>query len=191
MTLTRRWLTSFGQFVPSLPAPLLANQNNLYDAATSPSPVSMLRARTDIELYVVAAGSASANIDLSFFYETVMAVGLIGYSANVDPATSATPLTTPTDPPGSSGWLQWEYLYPELQFVNTLTPQLAVGVWRPRGGTIDTQARRKLPNNVSNFSVWLPWEVQNGSGLINTTTGGVTYSLGARFAQRSLFVTTT
>lgn len=191
MALTRQWLTSFGQFLPNGSTPKTATQNNLYDAATSPSNVSMLRARTDIELYVRCTATGTSTIDSSVWEETIMAVGLIGYSANVDPATSATPLSTPTDPPGSSGWMQWEYLYPDLMNIDFNAPEVATIVWRPRQGTIDTQARRALPNSVSAFSVWLPWEIQDGSGLINTTTNGVTYNLGARFAQRSLFVTKT
>lgn len=150
---------------------------------------STLRLRTDIELYVIAGGGTS-GVDLSFAYETIIAVG--GQLTQGGLATSSrTPLTDENFTPGTfelGDWVQWDYLYPDIQFVNTLVPQTVVVTWRPRTGTIDTQARRRY-DSINGIDVWMPWEVQNGSGLIGTTdANGNTYELGARFAQACFWV---
>jgi len=68
-----------------------------------------------------------------------------------------------------------------------LVPQTVLVTWRPRTGTIDTQARRRN-DQIGGIDLWMPWEVQNGSGLIGTTdANGNTYELGARFAQALFF----
>jgi hypothetical protein len=60
--------------------------------------------------------------------------------------------------------------------------------WRPKDKTIDTQFRR-VQTSSAGIDLFMPWEIQDGSGLINTTTGGVSYNLGARFAQSWLVET--
>lgn len=185
MAVTRNWFRTFGQFIPNGSTPKTATGNNVGTiGGTGTQTCTTLRCRTDIELYVLCQGSGSANIDLSVFYETLIAVGVIA-SKGGGWTTSPTPLTDTSPPPTTASlgdWGQWEYLYPTIDFVNTLTPQIALVTWRPKNGTIDTQFRRAAPV-TTNIDLWLPWEVQDGSGLINTTTSGVTYSLGARFAQ--------
>lgn len=185
MAVTRNWLRTYGQFLPTGTTPTTADQNNVGTLESiGTQNITTLRCRTDIELYVLCQGSGSANISLAPLYETIMAVGVIA-SKSGGWTTSPTPLTDASPPSTTASlgdWGQWEYLYPTLDFVNTLTPQLALMTWRPKNGTIDTQFRRAV-THPTGIDLWLPWEIQDGSGLINTTTSGVTYHLGARFAQ--------
>lgn len=185
MAVTRNWFRTLGQFLPNGSTAKTFDAGNVGTLTIAGAQtVTTLRCRTDIELYVLCQGSGSANIDLSVFYETVMMVGVIA-SKSGQWTTSPTPITD-ASPPSTLGelgdWGQWEYLYPTVDFVDTLTPQIAVMTWRPKSGTIDTQFRRAAPAG-SGIDLWLAWEIQDGSGLINTTTSSVTYSLGARFAQ--------
>lgn len=191
MAVKRDWLRTFGQFLPTGTTPKLANQNNVGTLGGGIGlSTTSLRCRTDIELYLQITGSGSSNIDLSVFHDTLIVVGVIASKSGAW-TTSPTPLTD-TSPPITIGelgdWGQWEYLYPTIDFVDTLTPQTAIVTWRPEGGTIDTQFRRAVaaPDGID---VWLPWEIQDGSGLINTTTSGVSYFLGARFAQAYAYET--
>lgn len=181
--------TTFGQFLPTGTTPKAQSTGpNLTASDPGSTFLTSLRLRTDVELYVRAVGTGSANIDLSFMHETIMVVAseffVAGHITNSD-----TPLTTPDPGPTTfslGDYVQYEYLYPTIDFVNVITPQVALVTWRPKGGTIDTQARRRV-NGVNGIDVFMPWEIQDGSGLINTTTAGVTYSLGARFTQRLLY----
>lgn len=191
MAVTRKWYRGFGQFLPNGTTPKTATQNNTLSAESIGGVVTTsLRLRTDIELYVLCQGSGSANIDLSVFHETLIAVGSVIYQFG-SVTTSDTPLTD-ANPPSElnriGDWGQWEYLYPTIDFVDTLTPQTALITWRPKGGTIDTQFRR-IQTSSAGLDLWMPWEIQDGSGLINTTTSGVSYNLGARFAQSWLVET--
>jgi hypothetical protein len=186
MTVRHSSTHAYGQFLPSGTTPLTANANNTMDvgfADGTPS-YSTLRLRTDIELYVVAGGGTT-DVNLSFAYETIMAVGG-QFTDKGGQTTSRTPLTDADYTPGTyelGHWVQWEYLYPEIDFIDVNIPQLVIVTWRPKDKTIDTQARRR-DNTINGISVWMPWEIQDGAGLINTTdAGGNTYHLGARFAQ--------
>ena len=179
-----------GQFLPALTTPLAPSFNNTMSLSGGGvyNSYSSLRLRTDIELYVIAGGG-TGDVDLSFAYETIIAVG--GQFTQGGLATSSrTPLTDENFTPGTfelGDWVQWDYLYPDIQFVNSLVPQTVVVTWRPRTGTIDTQARRRY-DSINGIDVWMPWEVQNGSGLIGTTdANGNTYELGARFAQAAFW----
>lgn len=175
-----------GQFLPALTTPLAPNTNNTLSANDGGISLSYstLRLRTDIELYVIAGGGTS-GVDLSFAFETLIVVG--GQMTQGGAlTTSRIPLTNENFTPATNelgDWVQWDYLEPTIDFVNTLTPQTVVVTWRPREGTIDTQARRRYDSSFG-IDLWMPWEVQNGSGLIGTTDAhGNTYKLGARFAQ--------
>jgi hypothetical protein len=185
MTLAHNFTRTFGQFLPTGTTPLAATTNNTMTAHSSGGvSYSSLRLRTDIELYIVAGGG-TAGVDLSFAYETLIVVG--GFESVAGAlAVSPTPLTTPNITPTTNGlgnWGQWDYLYPTIDFVDTLVPQLVVVTWRPKDKTIDTQFRRRS-DQVAGIDLWMPWEIQDGSGLINTTDAhGNTYHLGARFAQ--------
>lgn len=186
MTTSNHVTRVHGQFLPALTTPLAPFSNNTMQVGGGGVYVSQstLRLRTDIELYVIAGGGTS-GVDLSFAYETIIAVG--GQFTEGGLATSSrTPLTDENFTPGTfelGDWVQWDYLYPTIDFVNTLVPQTVVVTWRPKTGTIDTQARRRY-DSINGIDVWMPWEVQNGSGLIGTTdANGNTYELGARFAQ--------
>ena len=189
MAVTKAFPKAYGQFLANGSTPKIAPQNNTMSAIpTGTQLVTSLRLRTDIEMYVLAVGTGSANINLAVAYETIMVVGAIGYESG-KVTNSATPLSDTSPPPvtGSlGGWGQWEYLYPTVDFINIVTPQVALITWRPKDKTIDTQFRRAAPAN-NGIDLFMPWEIQDGSGLINTSTGGVTYNLGVRFAQSWLY----
>jgi hypothetical protein len=185
MTVTRHVTRTFGQFLPTGTTPLAPQTNNTDSVGGTGFPsVSSLRLRTDVELYVIAGGG-TADVDLSFAHESLIVVG--GLMTNGGSITnSPTPLTDHDISPftGQLGnWGQWEYLYPDVQFVNVNVPQTVLVTWRPKNGTIDTQFRRRN-DSIDGIDLWMPWEIQDGSGLINTTDAhGNTYFLGARFAQ--------
>lgn len=186
MTTTHHVTRVHGQFLPALTTPLAPSGNNTLSASDGgiSNSYSTLRLRTDIELYVIAGGGSS-GVDLSFAHDVLIVVG--GQMTEGGLATSSrTPLTDENFTPGTfelGDWVQWDYLYPDIQFVNTLVPQTVIVTWRPRGGTIDTQARRRY-DSINGIDLWMPWEVQDGSGLIGTTDAhGNTYELGARFSQ--------
>ena len=185
MTTRRSKSHSYGQFLPNGTTPLAPATNNtmtLGFADGTPS-YSTLRLRTDIELYVVAGGGTT-DVNLSFATETIMVVGG-QFTDGGEQATSRLPLTDADFTPGTfelGTWVQWEYLYPEVTFVNVNVPQLVIVTWRPKDKTIDTQARRR-DDTAHGIDVWMPWEIQDG-GMINTVdAGGNSYYLGARFAQ--------
>lgn len=182
MGVVRKSDRTFGQFVPNGTQPLVQHSAETFTVApTVGASTSWLRTRTDIEIFVVAGGGTT-DLNFAFAYETLILVGTEMFPSTAGEGISDDPsITTPN--PASTGWAQWEYLYPDIQFVNVNVPQLAIVTWRPRGGTIDTQSRRNVGVGVG-LDVWLSWFVQDGSGLINTTdAGGNTYLLGARFAQ--------
>lgn len=191
MTIRHSVTRTEGQFLPALTTPLAPTGNQTLTAGLgdgTPS-YSTLRLRTDIELYVIAGGG-TAGVDLSFAHDTVIMVGGQMTEGGLA-ASSRIPITDANFTPGTfelGDWVQWDYLYPDIQFVNTLVPQTVLVTWRPRQGTIDTQARRRN-DQIGGIDLWMPWEVQDGSGLIGTTDGsGNTYELGARFAQALFFV---
>lgn len=191
MAITKEFARTFGQFLPNGSTSKAPTTNNtLSTLGGGFSKFSSLRLRTDIELYVLAGGGTT-DVNLAFVHETLIVVGgLLTVGGSI--TNSPTPLTNAQITPftGQLGnWGQWEYLYPDVQFVNVNLPQTVLVTWRPRGGTIDTQFRREQ-NTVAGMDLWMPWEVQDGSGLINTTdAGGNTYNLGARFAQSWLYET--
>jgi hypothetical protein len=186
MATTHHQTRIHGQFLPTGTTPLAPTTNNTQTASDGgiSSSYSTLRLRTDIELYVVAGGG-TGDLDLSFAYETLIVVGGQLTEGGLV-SNSRIPLTNENFTPGSfelGDWVQWDYLYPDIQFVDINVPQLAIVTWRPKEGTIDTQARRRY-DSTGGIDLWLPWEIQDGAGLINTTDAhGNTYKLGARFAQ--------
>lgn len=185
MAILRKWQRTYGQFLANGATPVKATgiQTISVTPGTAHS-LSSLRLRTDIEMYVVAQATGTNPINFAFMDEVIMVVGSIVYVGGSE-LSSQTPLTDLDAPPitGSlGGWGQWEYLYPDLTNVDLNSPELAIVTWRPRQGTIDTQFRRTTTASTG-MDLWMPWEIQDGSGLINTTTAGVTYNLGVRFAQ--------
>jgi hypothetical protein len=176
---------TFGQFLPTGTTPTTADMNNTWsNAVGGVSSYSSLFLRTDIELYVLAGGGTT-DVDLAFAHETLIVVGGI-LTVGSSVATSPTPLTDANISPFTGqlhGWGQWNYLTPTIDFVNVNIPQTVLVTWRPEGGTIATEFKRRS-DTIAGMDLWMPWEIQDGAGLINTTdAGGNTYYLGARFAQ--------
>lgn len=180
-TSTYEWLRTFGQFPPSLPAPKRAAGNELFTLTAGDT---LVRALINLDLYVTMNG-ATGNIDFSAVFLTLPTVGLIVNEDVVVPPSSNTPQTDLNPILPWRDWSLWEHMYPTVDFVNVVSPQFALATWRFRTGIIDVQSPRKTPAG-SAPSIWMPWEVQDGSGLINSTTAGVTYALGARFSAACL-----
>lgn len=191
MAVTRHVQRTLGQFLATGSTSLAPTFNNTMSTGGGGfTSFSSLRLRTDIELYIVAGGGTT-DVNMSFATDTVMIVGGLVTDGGAITA-SPTPITDAQISPftGQLGnWGQWEYLYPTIDFVNVNVPQLVVVTWRPKGSTIDTQFRRR-DDSINGIDLWMPWEIQDGSGLINTTdAGGNTYFLGARFAQEWVYET--
>jgi hypothetical protein len=183
MPVTRFSDRTLGQFLPNGATPTAFHDGETFTVAgTAGKRTSWLRTRTDIELYVRITSTATNLINSAIWEETVMIMGVEMFPSTAGELISDTPITNTTPNPASTGWAQWEYLYPELMNIDFNAPEVATVVWRPRQGTVDTQSRRRVPIGVG-LDVWLAWEIQDGAGLINGTHGGVTYNLGARFAQ--------
>lgn len=175
-----------GQFAPTGTQPLANPNVNTFTAAFGGvSSYSLLHMRTNIELYVVAGGG-TGPVDMAFAYETDMIVGTMA-SVGGSITSSFTPITDLSIPLFTgrlSDWGQWNYLQPTIDFVDTLVPQLVIVTWRPPEGVIDSEFRRRS-DTIAGIDVWMPWEIQDGAGLINTTdANGNTYVLGGRFAQQ-------
>lgn len=182
---SRDWTRRWGQFLPDGSVPLVQGGIDLF---TITGGASLLRARTTLELYVGIVSSSGSLINFQVAEVVTAAMGLIMYDSASPPAASATPLTDFADPAGSSGWLQWEYMRPTVTYFKESDVETAVVTYRCDPLTIDTQARRRT--TVGNVpSVWLAWELDDQSGLINTVTSGTTYALGARYMQESLIYT--
>lgn len=190
MALVRHVDRTYGQFIPNGATSTAFNAGELFtEAPVVGAAMSSLRIRTDIELYVRCVATMTNTISSSIWEETLIAVGTEIFPSTAGELISDLPLTNAATPnPASLGWVQWEYLYPEVMNIDFNAPEVATVVFRPREGTIDTQARRNVGVGVG-LDVWLAWEIQDGSGLMNTTTAGVTYNLGARFAQQLWFET--
>lgn len=174
---------TLGQFLPNGSTSPAFNQGETFTVAgTAGKKTTWLRTRTDIELYIRCVATGSATISSAIWEETIAMVGVEMFPSTTGELISDLPISNLTPNPNSRGWSQWEYLYPEVMNIDLNAPSVATVVFRPRGGTIDTQTRHEVPAGVG-LDIWLAWEFQDGAGLINTTTSGVTYNLGARFAQ--------
>lgn len=173
---------TFGQFTPNGATPTSFDQGETFTVAgTAGKKTTMLRTRTDVELYVSCVATMANPINSAIWQETLIIAAVEVYPSTAGELLSSIPNAGPN--PASVGWVQWEYLYPEVMSIDFNAPEVATVVWRPREGTVDTQSRREFPSTVG-FDVWLAWYVQDGAGLINGTHAGVTYNLGARFAQK-------
>lgn len=184
----RLWARTNGQFVHNGATPLSFNAGNTFTlAGMAGKGLSVLGITTDIELYVACSATMTNLIDSNIWQETVMVMGVELYPSTAGNTISSTPLLNPNSSPASlRDWGQWNYLYPELMNIDFNSPEVATVVWRAREGTIRTDTRRSVGAGVG-IDVWLAWDVQDGAGLINTTTAGVTYNLGARFAQQVVY----
>lgn len=161
--------------------PLVQNGNNLISV---PAGDSTRRAITTMELGVVAQAAGAAAIDQTFVDFSEFAYGLVMTDQPLAPTVSPTPLSNP-NANAPSDWGQWEYLQPTVLYLDLNAPQLEIVSWRTPV-PVDTQFRR-LATTGNQANIWLPWEIIDGSGLIGTTTAGVTYSLYARFSCEILF----
>lgn len=179
---TRQWSRTGFQFLPDGTVPLAQSSVQVFSPAAGDS---LLRIRTTLEIFVSAV-SSTGNL-INFQIETVARVvmGVIAYDTASPPLASYLPITNPTSTPGSSGWLQYEHMYPTVDWFKESDVETTNVTWRSDPITVDTQARRRT--TVGNEpSVWLAWEIDDQSGLINTTTAGTTYALGARFTMAML-----
>ena len=168
----------------SLPAngasviPLVGNNNQIF---TGPALSDTIRSRVSVFGYVTAQG-AGPGIRLQWWQDVIFQVALWWDNSAVVPATSPTPIAT-LDP--SPNYLFSNALEPRMDVFDIATPHENVS-WRPPEGIIDVSAKRKT-TNATPPTVWLAYEVFDNSGIINTTTAGVTYSLGLHAAIEQLW----
>lgn len=182
MVAFRHW-QRIGGVSPIGVTPLVEPNNNILAVAAGDS---ILRAITTVELGVVAKATGAAQIDTAFFTDSQFAYGLIVTDQIIAPSVSPTPFTNPVITP-KPDWAQWEYLQPNVLASDYVSPEVQVVAWRS-DTHVDTQFRYK--SHVGNqVNIWLPWEIQDGSGLIGNTVAGVTYSVYARFWCNILFET--
>lgn len=78
----------------------------------------------------------------------------------------------------------WDALSPEVQVNDTLTPSQTI-VWK-YDSDVDQTFSRFTYESLLNASFWLAWEIDDGSGVINSTIGGIAYNLGGWFAYAAL-----
>jgi hypothetical protein len=175
------WSRFFGVSPPGAGTPLVENANLLVHV---PPGDSTRRAITTMELGVVCQAAGAAAIDHTFVDFSEFAYGLVMTDQPLTPSVSPTPLTNP-NALAPSDWGQWEYLQPTMLVQDLNAPELEIWSWRTPT-PVDTQFRRRAMTG-SSADIWLPWEILDGSGLIGTTTAGVTYSLYARFSCEVLF----
>lgn len=188
MSNPRLWQRTEGQFIPNGATATSFNQGETFTIpGVAGKGLSVVGITTDIELYVRCTATGSNLINSSIWEETVMVVGVELYPSTAGELISSTPLANPNaNPAALHDWGQWNYLYPELMNIDFNAPEVATVVWRPREGSIRTDTRRSVGVGVG-IDVWLAWDVQDGASLINGTHGGVTYNLGARFAQQVVY----
>lgn len=188
MVVQREWVRTTGQFLANGATPLSFNQGNTFNIpGVAGKPLTILSVVTDLELYIACGAAGMALIDSKVWQETVMVFGTELYPSTAGELISSTPLTnTNSNPASLRDWAQWNRLYHEDIYIDLNAPAVATITYRPKEGTVRTDSRRSVAAGVG-VDVWLAWEIQDGSGLINTTTAGVTYSLGARFNQQVLF----
>lgn len=180
--ITRKWSRTGFQFLPDGTVPLAQSSVSVFNPAGGDS---ILRIRCTLEI-ICSIVSSTGNL-INFQAETVVRamMGVIAYDTASPPLASFLPITNSTSTPGSSGWLQWEHMHPTVDFFKESDVETANITWRTDPITVDTQSRRRTTaGNVP--SVWLAWELDDQSGLINTTTSGTTYALGARFSMAML-----
>lgn len=175
------WSRFFGVSPTTAGTPLVENANNLISV---PAGDSTRRLITNVELGVVAQATGAAQIDQTFTNFSEVAYGVVMTDQPLAPSVSPTPLTNP-NALAPSDWGQWEYLNPITLYQDLNAPQIQITSWRT-AAPVDTQFRR-LATTGNQANIWLAWEILDGSGLIGTTTAGVTYSLYARFAVEILF----
>ena len=175
------WSRFFGVSPTTAGTPLVENANLLVHV---PAGESTRRAICTMELGVVAQATGAAQIDQSFTNDSEFAYGLVMTDQIVSPTVSPTPFANPIAN-GPSDWGQWEYLQPITLYQDLNAPQIQITSWRTPT-PVDTQFRRLAGTGLS-ADIWMPWEILDGSGLIGTTTAGVTSSLYARFSAQILF----
>lgn len=185
MSVPRLWARTEGQFIHNGLTSKSFNAGNTFNLpGIAGKSLSVVGITTDLELYVACSAAGAALIDSNVWQETVMVMGVELYPSTAGELISSTPLTNPNaNPAALHDWGQWNYLYHEPIYIDLNSPQVATITWRAKEGTVRTDTRRKAAVGAG-IDVWLAWEVQDGAGLINTTTAGVTYNLGARFAQQ-------
>lgn len=188
MVLQRQWARTNGQFIANGATSTSFNQGNTFNIpGVAGKNLTMLGITTDLELYVSCTAVGAALVDSRIWQEVVMVLGVELYPSTAGELISSTPLLNPNaNPAALKDWGQWNYMYHEPIYIDLNAPEVATITWRPKEGTVRTDTRRDVPTGVG-IDVWLAWDIQDGAGLINTTTAGVTYNLGARFTQQVVY----
>lgn len=174
---TNIW-TRTGQIFPHDGSqPLTQNALKIYERAGG---ATAERQRLDIELSVVAGGSGSGVVE-GWWTEVIVSIGIWANTNAVVPALSPTPLSNADD---GTRWLLWDVMHAEVQVNDTLTPSQTIA-WKYSTGDDETRSRFTYETTLTG-SLWVAWEIDDGSGVINTTIGGIAYNLGGWFAIAAL-----
>jgi hypothetical protein len=173
-----QWIRSGGVFPHSGTVPLAQSGLKI---STGLSPSTLTRSRIDLELSVLATGTGT-GVAAGFWSEVLVVAALWWNDSSVVPSSSPTPITNINESPE---YVFWDVLHPTVNYLDVATPTMAV-TWKSSSGTIESFAQRKGEPTLHN-TAWLTWEILDGSGLINTTSSGITYNLGGWYGSNLLY----
>lgn len=175
---TRYWTRNDGLYQPDGSTPLV--QQSLMVGQWSGGP-TLLRIRTDIQFTVSAVATATGDlVNFRLLTGVSVAMGMVLYDTATPPASAPAPFLDENGTGAASGWLQWEFMYPEVSVFHEADLETAVVTYQSHNGTIDTQSRRRT--TVGNQpSLWLSWEIVDTSNQINQEVDGVFYALGMQY----------
>lgn len=172
----------------SLPAngataiPLLGNNQMVFNPGLLKT---LLRTRLQFFGYVIASG-AGTGVQLQWWQDVIFNVGVWFDDAVVLAANSPTPITNNNLSPN---WVLNSKLDPHVDTFDVASPSESVS-WKPHGSDFDVASeRRGGVLSGAGVSVWVAYEVFDPSGIINTTVGGLKYSLGINYWMECLFGT--
>jgi len=177
---THQWVRNGGFFLSNTghPAPLTQNAELLN---TGPVGSSLLRVRLDFRMYVSVEGSGGGFAE-HWWQDVLAQVGVWWDSSAAAPSTSPTPITNPDPTPD---WVINNTLYPHMDVYDVATPYEEVS-WTSSTGTIDVFSKRRASSTQVN-TLWLAWELNDPSSLINTTSGAFFYGLGCWWWFNALY----
>lgn len=164
------------------PIPLLGNNQMVFNPALG---TTLLRTRLQFFGYVIASG-AGTGVQLQWWQDVIFNVGVWWVDNAVIPANSPTPITNNNISPN---WVLNSKLDPHVDTFDVASPSESVS-WKPHGTDFDVSSeRRGLVTVGPGPTVWVAYEVVDPSGIINTTVGGLKYSLGVNYWLECLFGT--
>lgn len=155
--------------VAGSPVPLVGNNTKVFNL---PLGSTLLRSRLVFQAYVLVEGAAT-GVPLQWWQDVIVIAALWWNNDSVIPTISPTPIT---DTDVTPDWVCSEQCLPTVDVYDVATPSESVS-WRYPGGVIDVETKRAHKTTTAP-TLWLAWEIVDPEGLINTTVGTQTHSLG-------------